>query len=543
MEKILKIAKRAWIKKLELEFYWDYKAKISSNIFKRIKNNKDWKLILVTAINPTPAWEGKTTTTIWLWQAFHLLKKKSLICLREPSLWPVMWLKWWATWWWESVIMPSDEINLHFTWDIHAITSAHLLISAALDNHIFQWNDLSVDEKNILWKRAADVNDRALRNISYSSDWKWENQIQNGFIISTASELMAILCLSEDINDLKIRIGNIILAYNLDWNPIFVKDLKIVWAVSALLKDAIKPNIVQTKEWSPCIIHWWPFANIAHWCSSLIATKMALKLSDYVITEAGFWSDLWAEKFFNIKSRIWNLNPDLVVLVATIRALKYNWGQNLKNISEKNLENLEKGFPNLEKHIENMKTFGMDLVVSINIFDTDHEEEILFLKNKCEELWVDVELSYGFSKWWEWMKKIAKKIIKKLDNNNSKYKKLYEDNLNIEEKIKKNVEKIYGGENLIFTKKAIDSIDKITQMWYSNLPICVAKTPVSISDNPKLLARPKWFDFNVRDVYVSAWAGFIVVKAWTVLQMPWLWKTPNYERIDLDKSWIITWIN
>ncbi len=543
MQNIEKIAKKLWIKNKELELYWNYKAKISLDIFKRLENKKDWKLILVTAINPTPAWEWKTTTTVWIWQALKKLWKNWLICLREPSLWPVMWLKWWATGWWYAQVVPMEDINMHFTWDIHAITSAHLLISAAIDNHIFQWNTLQIDTQNIVWKRAIDVNDRALRNINYSPDWKAKNEIKSWFIITTASELMAILCLSNDIADLKNRIWNIIFWYDINWNPLKLVDLKIVWSIVLLLKDAIKPNLVQTLENSPCIIHGWPFANIAHGCSSIIATKLALKLSDFVVTEAGFWSDLWAEKFFNIKCDSWSFKPDLVVLVATIRSLKYNWGQDLKELSIKNLETLEKWFPNLEKHIENMKKFGMNLVVCLNVFNTDTIEEIEFVKNKCLSLWVKVELWYWFSKWWDWMKSLTKTILQEIKNDKSNFTKLYNNNDTVINKIKSIVYEIYGGKNIILSDKASNSLEKIVSMWYDKLPICMAKTPVSLSDNPKLLARPKDFDFHIEDIQISSGAWFLIVISWSVMRMPGLPKTPNYENMDIADSWEILWLS
>ena len=544
MKNIKNIAKKIWIKKHYLEFYWDYKAKIKNSVLDDLKHKKNWKLILITAVNPTPAWEWKTTTTIWLWDAFWKIKKKCVIALREPSLWPVMWLKWGATWWWFSQVIPMEDINLHFTWDFHAITSAHLLLSASIDNHIYFWNKLKIDKQKIFWKRAIDVNDRALRNFNYSANWKNENELSSGFMITTASEIMAILCLSKDLEDLKYRLSEIIFAIDLDWKYLKVKDLKIEWAMTALLKDAIKPNLVQTLENNPCIIHGWPFANIAHWCNSLIATKMALKLAPYVITEAWFWADLWAEKFFDIKCRIWDLKPDLVVIVATIKSIKYNAWVILEDLSKENLEMINKWFCNLEKHIENIRKYNLPVVVCLNRFFTDTKAEIKLVEEKCNKLWVDFELWEWFLKWWKWMTKLAKKVVKNLEGekeNNFKF--LYEDNLSIKAKIEKIVKEIYWWDWVEYSENSLKSIENLTKLWFEKLPVCIAKTPYSFSDNPKLLWKPTWFFVKINEVKISSWAWFIVVISWDVMIMPWLSKVPNATRINIDNNWKINWLN
>ena len=548
IKNISEIAKKIWIESIDLEYYWDYKAKIKNSFLDKIKDNKYGKLILVTAVSPTPAWEWKTTTTIGIWDALCKIGKKSIIALREPSLWPVMWMKWWATWWGYSQIIPMEDINLHFTWDFHAITSAHLLLSATIDNHIYYGNELNIDIKSIVWKRASDVNDRALRSINYAFDWKEEHIEQNSwFTITTASEIMAIFCLAKDIEDLKYRLSEIIFAYDNKWNPLKVHDLKIQWAMVTLLKDAIKPNIVQTLEWNPCIVHGWPFANIAHGCNSIIATKTALKLADYTITEAWFGSDLWAEKFCNIKCRIWKIKPDLIVIVATIKSIKYNsWlitttplikGELLE---QENINAIEKGFCNLEKHIENMKKFNLPIIVCLNKFASDTENEIQLVKTKCENSWANFEIWEWFMKWWEWMIWIAKKITSILDENKeNKFNYLYDTNISIKEKIEKIVTEIYGWKSVKYFPEAEKTIKKLTKLWYNNLPICIAKTPASFSDNPTLLWRPWGFILEVKEVKISAWAWFIVVIAWNIMTMPWLPKIPNATKIDINSEWKI----
>ena len=542
---IREIAKKLDIDEKYLELYWTNKAKLSSEFLQKIKNNKTWKLILVTACNPIPAWEGKTTTTIWLGQAMWKIGRESIICLREPALWPVFWLKWWATWGWYSQIVPMEDINLHFTWDFHAITSAHLLLSAAIDNHIFHWNELKIDTKNIVWKRAFDVNDRALRKFSYSSDGKNSpaENISSSAMITTASEIMAIFCLAENIFDLKKKISEIIFAYDLDWKPLKVKDLKIEWAMTALLKEAIKPNIVQTLENTPCFVHGWPFANIAHWCNSLIATKTALKVSDFVITEAWFGSDLWAEKFFDIKCRIGDLKPDAVVLVSTINSIKYNAWVSLENLEKPDLEALQKWIVNLEKHIENISKYGLPIIICLNKFSTDTDEEINFVKNFATKKWVSFEVWEWFAKWWDGMTNLAKKLVNILENSENNFDFLYEKNISLKQKIEKIVTEIYWWSWVKYSQKAEESIKNLEKLWFWDFPVCIAKTPVSLSDDPSLLWRPKDFFINITDLSVSAWAGFVVAFAWNIMTMPWLPKSPNALKIDIDEKGKIVGLN
>lgn len=542
---IREIAKKLDIDEKYLELYWTNKAKLSSEFLQKIKNNKTWKLILVTACNPIPAWEGKTTTTIWLGQAMWKIGRKSIICLREPALWPVFWLKWWATWGWYSQIVPMEDINLHFTWDFHAITSAHLLLSATIDNHIFHWNELKIDTKNIVWKRAFDVNDRALRKFSYSSDGKNSpsENISSSAMITTASEIMAIFCLAKDIFDLKKKISEIIFAYDLDWKPLKVRDLKIEWAMTALLKEAIKPNIVQTLENTPCFVHGWPFANIAHWCNSLIATKTALKVSDFVITEAWFGSDLWAEKFFDIKCRVGDLKPDAVVLVSTINSIKYNAWVSLENLEKPDLEALQKWIVNLEKHIENISKYGLPIIICLNKFSTDTDEEINFVKNFATKKWVSFEVWEWFAKWWDGMTNLAKKLVNILENSENNFDFLYEKNISLKQKIEKIVTEIYWWSWVKYSQKAEESIKNLEKLWFWDFPVCIAKTPVSLSDDPSLLWRPKDFFINITDLSVSAWAGFVVAFAWNIMTMPWLPKSPNALKIDIDEKGEIVGLN
>lgn len=542
---IREIAKKLDIDEKYLELHWTNKAKLSSEFLQKIKNNKTWKLILVTACNPIPAWEGKTTTTIWLGQAMWKIGRKSIICLREPALWPVFWLKWWATWGWYSQIVPMEDINLHFTWDFHAITSAHLLLSAAIDNHIFHWNELKIDTKNIVWKRAFDVNDRALRKFSYSSDGKNSpsENISSSAMITTASEIMAIFCLAEDIFDLKKKISEIIFAYDLDWKPLKVKDLKIEWAMTALLKEAIKPNVVQTLENTPCFVHGWPFANIAHWCNSLIATKTALKVSDFVITEAWFGSDLWAEKFFDIKCRIGDLKPDAVVLVSTINSIKYNAWVSLENLEKPDLEALQKWIVNLEKHIENISKYSLPIIICLNKFSTDTDEEINFVKNFATKKWVSFEVWEWFAKWWDGMTNLAKKLVNILENSENNFDFLYEKNISLKQKIEKIVTEIYWWSWVKYSQKTEESIKNLEKLWFWDFPVCIAKTPVSLSDDPNLLWRPKDFFINITDLSVSAWAGFVVAFAWNIMTMPWLPKSPNALKIDIDEKGEIVGLN
>ena len=537
---IAEIAKKLDISEDELELYGKYKAKLSNELWDRIKDKKDGKLVLVTAINPTPAGEGKTTTTVGLGQAMAKIGKKVIIALREPSLGPVMGIKGGAAGGGYSQVVPMEDINLHFTGDMHAITAANNLLSAAIDNHIHQGNSLNIDVRQIVWKRAMDMNDRALRNIVVGLGGK-ANGIprEDGFLITVASEIMAILCLSMNLMDLKERLGKIIIGYDYDGNPVTAKDLKVNGAMALLLKDAIKPNIVQTLENTPVIMHGGPFANIAHGCNSVMATKIALKLADYCITEAGFGADLGAEKFFNIKCRMAGLKPDAVVLVATIRALKYNGGVKKEDLGEENLNALKSGIVNLEKHIENIKKFGLPVIVAINHFESDTDEEIEFVKNFCKSMNVDVAFSDVFSKGGEGGKELAEKLVELLDTTVSNFKPLYNLNLPIKEKIEIIAKEIYGAKSVIYSSQADKTIKKIESMGLDKLPICMAKTQYSLSDNPSLLGRPEGFDINVKELKISAGAGFIVALTGDIMTMPGLPKVPAAEKIDIDSSGVI----
>ncbi len=537
---IAEIAKKLDISEDELELYGKYKAKLSNELWDRIKDKKDGKLVLVTAINPTPAGEGKTTTTVGLGQAMAKIGKKVIIALREPSLGPVMGIKGGAAGGGYSQVVPMEDINLHFTGDMHAITAANNLLSAAIDNHIHQGNSLNIDVRQIVWKRAMDMNDRALRNIVVGLGGK-ANGIprEDGFLITVASEIMAILCLSMNLMDLKERLGKIIIGYDYDGNPVTAKDLKVNGAMALLLKDAIKPNIVQTLENTPVIMHGGPFANIAHGCNSVMATKIALKLADYCITEAGFGADLGAEKFFNIKCRMAGLKPDAVVLVATIRALKYNGGVKKEDLGEENLNALKSGIVNLEKHIENIKKFGLPVIVAINHFESDTDEEIEFVKNFCKSMNVDVAFSDVFSKGGEGGKELAEKLVELLDTTVSNFKPLYDLNLPIKEKIEIIAKEIYGAKSVIYSSQADKTIKKIESMGLDKLPICMAKTQYSLSDNPSLLGRPEGFDINVKELKISAGAGFIVALTGDIMTMPGLPKVPAAEKIDIDSSGVI----
>ncbi|HOQ00122.1 MAG TPA: formate--tetrahydrofolate ligase [Acetivibrio clariflavus] len=537
---IAEIAKKLDISEDELELYGKYKAKLSNELWDRIKDKKDGKLVLVTAINPTPAGEGKTTTTVGLGQAMAKIGKKAIIALREPSLGPVMGIKGGAAGGGYSQVVPMEDINLHFTGDMHAITAANNLLSAAIDNHIHQGNSLNIDVRQIVWKRAMDMNDRALRNIVVGLGGK-ANGIprEDGFLITVASEIMAILCLSMNLMDLKERLGKIIIGYDYDGNPVTAKDLKVNGAMALLLKDAIKPNIVQTLENTPVIMHGGPFANIAHGCNSVMATKIALKLADYCITEAGFGADLGAEKFFNIKCRMAGLKPDAVVLVATIRALKYNGGVKKEDLGEENLNALKSGIVNLEKHIENIKKFGLPVIVAINHFESDTDEEIEFVKNFCKSMNVDVAFSDVFSKGGEGGKELAEKLVELLDTTVSNFKPLYDLNLPIKEKIEIIAKEIYGAKSVIYSSQADKTIKKIESMGLDKLPICMAKTQYSLSDNPSLLGRPEGFDINVKELKISAGAGFIVALTGDIMTMPGLPKVPAAEKIDIDSSGVI----
>ena len=516
--------------------YGKYKAKVSLNLLKDKKNEPDGKLILVTAINPTPAGEGKTTTTVGLGQAFKELKENAIIALREPSLGPVMGIKGGAAGGGYSQVLPMEDINLHFTGDLHAITAANNLISAALDNHIYQGNELDINSKTIVWKRCIDMNDRSLRNVMIGMGKKSDGIIrEDHFTITAASEIMAILCLASDISNLKKRIGNCILGYSNSNKPIYVKDLKIEGAVSSLLKEAINPNLVQTIEHSPALMHGGPFANIAHGCNSLIATKMALKLADYVITEAGFGADLGAEKFFDIKCRIGHLKPSCVALVATIRALKYNGGTKKEDLKYENIKSLKNGLGNLKRHIENIKKFKLPVVVALNIFGTDTESEIDVVREFCNRLEIPVEKSMVFEEGGKGAISLARKIIE-LTHKESEFEYLYSTNAPIKDKIATIAKEIYRAKGVIYSPKAIKDIERIKEFNHDKLPICIAKTQYSFSDDPKKLGSPEDFDISVEEVSISNGAGFIVVKTGNIMTMPGLPKAPAAIKIDINNQ-------
>lgn len=536
MESIEKVLEKFDISSDDLELYGKYKAKASNSLYKNIKDRENGKLVLVTAINPTPAGEGKTTTTIGLSQALNKIGTKSVVALREPSLGPCMGVKGGAAGGGYSQVVPMDEINLHFTGDIHAITTANNLLSAMLDNHIHQGNSLNIDTRNITWKRTLDMNDRALRNITVGLGGKINGvPREDGFMITVASEIMAILCLANDLNDLKDRLGKIIVGYNLKGEPVTAKDLKANGAMAVLLKDAIKPNFVQTLENTPAIIHGGPFANIAHGCNSVQATNLALKLSDVAITEAGFGADLGAEKFFDIKCRMSGIKPDAVVLVATIRSLKFNGGVLKEDFQKPNLEAVKKGIVNLEKHIENVKKYGLPIVVALNAFVSDTKEEIDFVKEKCESLGVGFALSEVWAKGGEGGIELANKVLEALKQP-ANFKVLYDEKLSIEEKINIISKEIYGADSVKFLPKAKEEIAQIEKIGLDKMPICIAKTPASFSDNPSLLGRPSGFDVTIKEVRVSAGAGFIVALAGDVMVMPGLPKMPAAENIDIDEN-------
>jgi formate--tetrahydrofolate ligase len=537
MRHIRHIAEVLGIYEEELEYYGKYKAKVTEQLWERVKDRPDGKLILVTAINPTPAGEGKTTTTVGLGQAMNRIGKKAVIALREPSLGPVMGIKGGAAGGGYSQVVPMEDINLHFTGDMHAITSAHNLLSAVIDNHIQQGNKLGIDPRQILWKRVLDMNDRALRNIVVGLGGKINGvPREDGFMITVASEVMAILCLAENLMDLKNRLGRIIIGYTYDNRPVTAKDLKVDGAMTLLLKDAIKPNLVQTLENTPCFMHGGPFANIAHGCNSIAATKLALKLADYVITEAGFGADLGAEKFLNIKCRYGNLKPDAIVIVATVRALKYNGGVPKADLKLENLDALAKGIANLGKHIENMKGFGVPVVVSINYFDTDTRDEIEYIQRYCAEMGVECAISEVFAKGGEGGIDLANKVEKVINTTVSDFKFLYDEKLPIKEKINTIVTQIYGGQGVVYTSGAEKAIKQLELLGYDRLPICMAKTQYSLSDDPALLGRPEGFTVTVKEVKVSAGAGFIVVLTGDIMTMPGLPKEPMAEKMDIDEN-------
>jgi len=535
IEPILNVAKRLNIVEEDLEYYGKYKAKLSDTLWEKVKDRPDGKLVLVTAINPTPAGEGKTTITVGLGQAMGKLGVSSMIALREPSLGPCMGVKGGAAGGGYAQVIPMEDINLHFTGDIHAVSITHNLLSALLDNHLQQGNELGIDPRQIVWKRVVDMNDRALRQIIVGLGGKTQGvPREDGFMISVASEVMAILCLSKDLTDLKRRLGKIIVAYTYDGNPVTAHDLKAEGAMSALLKDAIKPNLVQTLENTPVIMHGGPFANIAHGCNSIRATGYALKLADVVITEAGFGADLGAEKFLDIKCRKAGLKPDAVVLVATVRALKYNGGVPKTDLSIENLDALKNGFVNLQKHIENLKLFGVPVVVTLNAFVTDTETEVDFVQKACEDLGCEFALARVWEQGGDGGIELAKKVLHTMETKESNYHPIYDLDKPIKDKIKGIATQIYGAKDVKYSAKANKAIKKIEEIGLSNLPVCIAKTQYSLSDNPKLLGCPMDFEINVSEVTVSAGAEFIVVITGDVMTMPGLPKRPAAENIDID---------
>ena len=541
LKPIQEIAEQLDLTMDELELYGKYKAKISDEYLDRIKDNKDGKLVLVTAINPTPAGEGKTTTTVGLGQAFGKLGKKAVIALREPSLGPCFGIKGGAAGGGYAQVVPMEDLNLHFTGDFHAITSANNLLAALLDNHIQQGNELRIDTRQVVWKRCLDMNDRVLRNVVVGLGNKLDGVVrEDHFVITVASEIMAILCLATDMEDLKKRLAAIVVAYDYDGKPVTAGDLQAVGAMAALLKDALKPNLIQTLEHTPALVHGGPFANIAHGCNSVRATKAALKMADYVITEAGFGADLGAEKFFDIKCRIAGLKPDAVVLVATIRALKYNGGVKKEELSKPDLNALKAGICNLEKHIENLQKYDVPVVVTLNAFVTDSEEEITFVRNFCEERNCDFALSEVWEKGGDGGIELANTVLHTLETKESNFKVLYDENLPIREKISIIAREIYGADDVSFVGSTTKQIKQLEELGFGNLPICMAKTQYSLSDDQTLLGRPEHFTLTVRDLYVSAGAGFIVALTGNVMTMPGLPKKPAAYSIDVDDEGMIT---
>ena len=538
---IREVAEKLGIAEDELELYGKYKAKLSDELIERVKDEPDGKLILVTAINPTPAGEGKTTISVGLGEAFGQLGKKAVIALREPSLGPCFGIKGGAAGGGYAQVVPMEDLNLHFTGDFHAITSANNLLAALLDNHIQQGNELGIDPRQVVWKRCLDMNDRVLRNIVVGLGRKMDGMVrEDHFVITVASEIMAVLCLSDDMHDLKRRLGKIIVAYTYDGKPVTADDIKATGAMAALLKDALKPNLIQTLEHTPAIVHGGPFANIAHGCNSVRATKTALKLADYVITEAGFGADLGAEKFFDIKSRMAGLHPDAVVLVATVRALKYNGGVAKADLGEENLEALKKGIVNLEKHIENLQKYGVPVVVTLNSFVTDTKAETDYIEQFCRER----DCEFALAKVWENGGKggveLAEKVLKTLETKESHFKPLYADDLSLEEKIETIAKEIYGADGVTYASAAAKELKRIADMGMSDFPVCMAKTQYSLSDDQTKLGRPSGFTINVREVYVSAGAGVVVAITGAIMTMPGLPKNPAAYGIDVDDNGVIT---
>ncbi len=541
MEPIEKVAEKLQIPVQELEFYGKYKAKISEEYLERISTNPQGKLILVTAITPTPAGEGKTTTSVGLGQAFGRLGKKAVIALREPSLGPCFGIKGGAAGGGYAQVVPMEDLNLHFTGDFHAITSANNLLAALLDNHIQQGNELQIDTRQVVWKRCLDMNDRVLRNTVVGLGTKMDGVVrEDHFVITVASEIMAVLCLAEDMKDLKERLGRMVVAYNYQGEPVRAVDLNAVGAMAALLKDAMKPNLVQTLENTPVLVHGGPFANIAHGCNSVRATKAALKMADYVITEAGFGADLGAEKFLDIKCRIGGLKPDAAVLVATIRALKYNGGVPKAELGEENLEALKEGIVNLEKHIENLQKYGIPVVTVLNSFVTDTERETAFVKQFCEERGCEFALSKVWEKGGEGGIELATKVLDTLENKKSDFHALYGDDLSLKDKIDAIAREIYGAEAVVYQAQAEKQLARLEKLGFGGLPVCMAKTQYSLSDDPKLLGRPSGFRISVREAYVNAGAGFVVVLTGAVVTMPGLPKHPAAYDIDVEDNGRIT---
>ncbi|MBR5945020.1 MAG: formate--tetrahydrofolate ligase [Lachnospiraceae bacterium] len=538
---IKEVASVVGIKEDDLEPYGKYKAKLSEEYLTSIKSNKDGKLILVTAINPTPAGEGKTTTSVGLGQAMNLLGKKTMVALREPSLGPCFGMKGGATGGGYAQVVPMEEINLHFTGDFHAITSANNLLAALIDNHIHQGNVLGIDTRNVVWKRCEDMNDRALRNIVVGLGKKSDGFVrEDHFVITVASEIMAILCLADDMADLKKRLSKIVVAYDYEGKPVTAKDLNAVGAMAALLKDAMKPNLVQTLEHTPVFIHGGPFANIAHGCNSVRATKAALKIADYTITEAGFGADLGAEKFLDIKCVLSGLKPDAIVLVATVRALKYNGGVGKNDLAAPNVDALKKGIVNLEKHIENLQKYNVPVVVTLNRFSSDSEEELNFVKEFCEARNCDFALSEVWEKGGEGGKELALKVLNTLETKPSNFAPIYDKEAPIKDKIETIAKEIYGAGSVSYSSQALNQIKKLTELGFDKMPVCMAKTQYSLSDDPNKLGRPDGFELTIREVYVSAGAGFVVALTGDIMTMPGLPKTPAAFGIDVTDDGVIT---
>ena len=541
LKPVQEVAGKLGIAEEDLDFYGKYKAKLTNDLWEKVKDREDGKLILVTAINPTPAGEGKTTTTVGLGQAMDKIGKKAVIALREPSLGPCFGIKGGAAGGGYAQVVPMDELNLHFTGDFHAITSANNLLAAMLDNHLHQGNELRIDAKQIVWKRCEDMNDRVLRNITVGLGRKVDGVTrEDHFIITVASEIMAILCLAENMKDLKERLGRIIVAYNYDGEPVTAGQLNAVGAMAALLKEALKPNLIQTLEHTPAIVHGGPFANIAHGCNSMRATKTALKLADYTITEAGFGADLGAEKFFDIKCRMGGFRPDAVVLVATVRALKYNGGVAKADLAAENLDALRKGIVNLEKHIENVAKYDVPCVVTLNQFVTDTEAELAFVRQFCEERGCEFALSQVWEKGGDGGVELANKVVQTVEEKESHFHPLYEDSLSLRQKIETVAKEIYGAEHVVYDAAVEKQLDRLEALGFGTMPVCMAKNQYSLSDDPTLLGRPEHFTIHIREVYVSAGAGFVVAITGTVMTMPGLPKVPAAEGIDIDENGMIT---